>query len=199
VFGSEAEFDEQLRRLRSLSSQAVFEGRQPESRLSPSLEQKSKKPQADWWKKTGMGDFFRVPNPLHRSGIAARIGPTVTALYLGLLDQAARRNSNRFGVSDRKLSANTGISPRTMVELRKVLVESGLIRYSTAPGHSPVYELLAFDAQEIPYENRQRAKKRARGRSAPRERVQEFDPWNGLPQILRGTSAKYARPYAKFA
>jgi hypothetical protein len=197
MYEREAGFDETLKGFRPTAAPLDSGGARP---VEGTLREHQKaSTQGDWWKRGSFGDFFRVPNPLHRSGIAAQVGPAATALYLGLLDQAARRNSSRFKVSDRKLGANTGISERSIVALRKTLVEARLIRYSTQPGQSPVYELLVIDAREIPYENRPRAKKRPRGRSVAKHQTVSIDPWDGLPQILRGTSANYARPCANSA
>ncbi len=197
MYGREAEFDRTLERFRPMDVLPDANDKTPAG-INP-REQQKVRPQGDWWKRAHLGDFFRVPNPLHRSGIAAQIGPYATALYLGLLDQAARNGSIRFKVGDRKLGANTGIAERTIVKWRTVLVDAGLIRYSTLPGHSPVYELLVINATEVPFEKRPRSVKKPRGRSVQSHPQKEVDPWDGLPQILRGTTANYARPHAKYA
>jgi hypothetical protein len=196
----------------SLSAQSTT----PRAQLSPQPQKKQKK-EAGWWERAGFGGYARMPYNLHRSGIAARIGPDAVALYAGLLDQANRNSSTRFKVSDRKLAANTRISTRNILELRKVLIEASLIKYTVEPGDSGIYELLPFDATEVPVKERPLPKRKPRGRFAkknqksrdslhgespnPSENEPEIqdDAWAGLPQILRGSGAKYARPYAKFA
>jgi hypothetical protein len=222
MFGGEAGFERSLEGFRPaapqpFSDESLSAWSPPRKLQSPSSPEKQRRKDADWWERAGFGGYARMPYNLHRSGIAARIGPDAVALYAGLLDQANRNSSTRFKVADRKLAANTGISTRTILELRKVLIEAGLVKYTVERGYSGVYELLPLNAIEVPIKDRPLRKKRPRGRSAgkhqkgseaihgtnpnPSETEPEIqdDGWGGLPQILRGTGAKYARPYAKFA
>jgi hypothetical protein len=219
VLGSEAEFERSLAGLKPLppTFQSDIGADEREATRPTSTHQKptgkrhtQKNRSADWW---SLGPWARFPYRLFGSGLAAAVGDSALCLYFALLDQANRNGSIRFAVRDKVLAANTGISERTLTDLRKRLVRHGLIDVSVAPGQKPYYELKGITDTDIRPDERPREKGKPRGRSSPKRdepdkmnilteaasAPEPDDGWDGLPQNLRGTHAKYARPYAKSA
>jgi hypothetical protein len=201
--GAEPEFQKILSRFRPQSAQEppseVRWGheKEPPPMAQPQGRPTSRRPgDGDWWKH---GKFFRLPFRLFGSGLAAQAGPTAGWLLVALYDQANRRSATRFKVTDRILAANTALSGRTLVKARKILADKGLIEFLVRPGQAAEYTLLKVPETDIPTEQRPRAKRKPRGRTAQKAKEDGSELWGDLPQNLRGTGAKYARPYAKVA
>jgi hypothetical protein len=141
-----------------------------------------------------VGRFFQVPYRLFSSGLGAKIGPSAGWLYMALLSHANDNHSLTFAVSSKALASDTGMAPRTIGEAKKKLKELGLIEYSAEPGHKERYTLKKPELERVKRDERPRKKQKPRGR-APQAKGDAL--WAGLPQILRGTRAKYAQPSRK--
>lgn len=141
-----------------------------------------------------IGGFFKVPNRLFGSGLAAKLGVSVTVVYVSLCDVANRKGSRSFSVSDETLSADTGLGKSTIRSARKTLAEAGLISYAMNAGSSAEYSLKTPEMKWNPVKNRKRTPKKPRGRAFEAAAVR-VHPQSELPECLRGTGANYARPY----
>lgn len=141
-----------------------------------------------------IGGFFKVPNRLFGSGLAAKLGVSVTVVYVSLCDAANRKSSLSFSVSDETLSANTGLGKSTIRSARKTLVEVGLITYTMKAGSSAEYWLKTPELKWTPIKDRKRPPKKPRGRAFEAAAL-TVPPQSELPECLRGTGANYARPY----
>jgi hypothetical protein len=108
--------------------------------------------------------FFKVPGRLFGSGLAQILGPTATLLYVALWENANRPTppSNTFRTTDKKLSSDTGLSPRTIRDARNRLIEKGVIRCTREAGAKFEYTLVPQDLKWTPTDERPRAKKRPR-------------------------------------
>jgi hypothetical protein len=119
--------------------------------------------------KVEIGPYTKIPNRLFGSGIAQRIGPSASLLYLALCEHANRESANTFkGSSDRALASETGISPRTLCDARKKLVEYRLITCSREKGQSFMYTLFPLPLEWVPLADRLRPKQKPRALYAPR-------------------------------
>jgi hypothetical protein len=105
--------------------------------------------------------FFMVPGQLFGSGLAQTLGPSATLLYVALWENVNRQRppSNTFGTTDKKLSSETHLSPRTIRDARNRLIEKGLIRCQREPGAKFEYTLQPQNLKWTPTEQRPRAKK----------------------------------------
>jgi len=118
-----------------------------------------------------IGLFARFPNKFFGSGLARKIGPSASVLYLALCETANRGNgrNNIFTARDKSLAWETGLSPRTIRNLRAKLIENGLVKLSQEPGQNYTYTLLR---QELKWfknaERPPRQKQRPRGMAARR-------------------------------
>ena len=115
-----------------------------------------------------IGKFTMIPSKFFGSGTAARIGPSVSLIYLALCEHANRNGDNSFKASDRALASETGLSPRTICDARKALCEAGLITVSRDKGQSYTYSLSLLELSWIKLEDRLRPKKRPRAYYASR-------------------------------
>jgi hypothetical protein len=108
--------------------------------------------------------YFRVPGQLFGSGLAQTLGPSATLLYVALWENGNRQNppSNTFGTTDKKLSSETRLSPRTIRDARNRLIEKYLISCTREPGAKFEYTLLPQSLKWTPTEQRLRVKKRPR-------------------------------------
>ena len=110
--------------------------------------------------------FFKVPGKLFASGLAQTLRTSATLLYCALWENANRPTfpSNTFETTDKRLSFETGLSPRTIRDARNRLKEKGLIQCVRPFGAKFAYTLLPQDLKSIPKEERRpRTKKRPRG------------------------------------
>lgn len=141
-----------------------------------------------------IGPFFKVPNRFFGSGEAAKLGCSAGWVYIALLDQANRKGSMTFSVSDGALSADTGLGKSTLREARKRLADAGLVTFRLEPGRSPEYSLSKRSMTWKPVRERKRKTGKARGAGFGRigSLVPESEP--EVPPALKGTGAKYARP-----
>lgn len=119
--------------------------------------------------------FFKVPGKLFASGTAQSLGTSATLLYVALWEHANRPNfpSNTFETTNKRLSSETGLSPRTIRDARNRLIEKGLIQCQQPPGAQFVYTLLPQDLRSIPKEDRRPRTKR-RPRAYQFKRAAEF-------------------------
>ena len=141
-----------------------------------------------------IGPYFQMPYRLFSSGLGARLGPSAGWLYTYLCSYANDCQSMTFSISGKTMACDAGMSTRTIVEAKKILKALGLIEFSPKPGSKDQYTLKKPDLERMKRQERPREKLKPRGKAKS-----GYDPWNGLPQILRGTHANYAQPYAKFA
>jgi hypothetical protein len=109
-----------------------------------------------------IGPFTKLPNKLFGSGYAARLGPSATVLYVALCEHANRNGSNSFKASDRSLSADTGLSTRTICDARKRLIEHRLITFSRQNGQTYRYTVLKVELAWTPVKTRRRKLMKAR-------------------------------------
>jgi hypothetical protein len=109
-----------------------------------------------------IGPFTKIPNRLFGSGTARDLKPSATLLYVALCDHANRNGSNTFKASDNALASDTTLSPRTICDARKRLLEKEVITCTREEGQSYVYTLL------VPSWNWIRVAKRPRTQLKPR-------------------------------
>jgi DNA-binding transcriptional ArsR family regulator len=114
--------------------------------------------------KLDIGPWARFPNKFFGSGMARKVGPSASVLYFALCENANRNRepSNTFKTSDKALASETGLSPRTMRNVRTKLLENGLVAYSREPGQNYTYTLLRQELKWLSRSERPRLKKRPR-------------------------------------
>jgi hypothetical protein len=136
--------------------------------ISPSFDGRAE-PQRQ--KSGDIGLWARFPKNFFGSGMARKLGPSASVLYIALCENANRPQppSNTFRARDRDLAWETGLSPRTIRNVRIKLSESGLAEYRREPGQNYTYTLLR---QELKWfklaERTPRQKRRPRGMAARR-------------------------------
>jgi hypothetical protein len=109
-----------------------------------------------------IGPFAKIPNRLFGSGTARDLKPSPTLIYVALCDHANRNSSKTFKASDKALASDTALSPRTICDARKRLIEKGLITCTRAEGQSYVYTLTVPSWDWIPVAERPRTKLKPR-------------------------------------
>jgi hypothetical protein len=140
------------------------------------------------------GGFFQLPNRLFSSGKAADLSPSEGWLYAAL---CSRNNENSyrtsFRVADRVLADETGMGIATIRAARKTLKDVGLIDFEVRPGKMCSYTVLKIALERVPAKERKTRKKHnPRGKSFAKT---EEDGFAGLPQILRESPVKFAKPH----
>jgi hypothetical protein len=146
-----------------------------------------------------IGPFTQIPNRLFASGTAAKIGPSATTFYAALCERANRKGSNTFSASDRSFESDTGLSPRTLRDLRPILSQYCLITLERKNGRSYTYTILRPPAMEyIGIGDRLREKRRPRAYSV---RASTFPEKNHPKNVLTEESLYRNNPYgsANFA
>jgi hypothetical protein len=150
-----------------------------------------------------LGPYFIVPKGLVQGGIAGRIGPHATAVYIALCEHAnrgKREDQNTVSVSDRALAADTGVAERTIRDILTKLIEKHLVRCERGAGQSYSYTLLPLTTAFIPIEDRPRQIKRRRALHAPKPRSNDIQMLVGVQQTLPDPSGKECRIHpARFA
>jgi hypothetical protein len=118
--------------------------------------------------KLDIGHWARFPNKFFGSGMARKVGTSASVLYFALCENANRNRepSNTFKASDRALASETGLSPRTMRDVRTKLLENGLVSYSRDPGQSYTYTLLRQELKWLKRSERPRPKQKPRAMAA---------------------------------
>jgi DNA-binding transcriptional ArsR family regulator len=118
-------------------------------------------------KSVDIGLFARFPNKFFGSGTARKLGTSASLLYFALCENANRNRepSNTFKASDKALASETGLSPRTLRNVRIRLLENGLVTYQREPGESYTYTLVRQNLSWVKLTERLRPKRRARGMS----------------------------------
>ena len=109
-----------------------------------------------------IGPFTKIPNRFFSSGTAASLKPSATLLYVALCDHANRKGSNTFKASDKALASDTTLSPRTICNARKRLIEYKLITCTREEGQSYVYTLPVPAWNWVPVAKRGRSKLKPR-------------------------------------
>jgi|GEM_PF-2231711 len=110
-----------------------------------------------------IGPFTKIPNKLFASGMARVLKPSATALYAALCENANRNGrGNTFKASDKALASETALSPRTICDARKKLIEKELIAVTREKGQSYFYTLTVQKLGWVPLAKRPRAKLRPR-------------------------------------
>jgi DNA-binding transcriptional ArsR family regulator len=140
-----------------------------------------------------LGPYFTVPKVLIQSGIAGRIGPYATVVYIALCEHAnrgKREDQNTFSVSDRALAADTGIAERTIRNHRTKLVEQGLISCRRDTGQSYIYTILLLPSEWVPIKDRPRKKRKRRALHASRLALVEVRQPQAALANLTGPSGK---------
>jgi hypothetical protein len=107
--------------------------------------------------------WFKMPNNLFRSGMAAKVGKMGTLLLACLCEFANGEGENTFTVSDKQLASVTGMGTRTISDARKRLVEFRFIDCKRGDGQSYTYTLLPVSMQYLRLEHRLRKKDKPRG------------------------------------
>ena len=200
MFGADAEFDERLKGFQPKAPQLVnppsmaYQPSQGEPNLAGDATQKRALPttRAKIPKTTvDFGPFFQVNYRLFSSGLGAKLGPSAGWLYMALCSYANDNLSMTFSVSNKALARDTGMSPRTIGEAKKILVNHGLIECTMEPGRRVRFTMKKPDLERMTPAARPRAKHKPRGKAVKK------DPfgWGDMAQILRGTHADFARPY----
>jgi len=105
-----------------------------------------------------IGGFTKIPNRLFTSGMAGTLRSSATLLYVALCDHANRNGSNTFKASDKALASDTTLSPRTISDARKRLIENELIIVAREKGQSYFYTLTVQKLDWVPLAKRPRAK-----------------------------------------
>lgn len=126
-------------------------------------------------KSVDVGLFARFPNKFFGSGMARKLGPSATVLYIALCENANRNRepSNTFGARDRDLAWETGLSPRTIRNVRIRLLENRLVEYRREPGQKYIYTLLRPELRWFKLAERPpRQKLRPRGIAAARAKLE---------------------------
>ena len=122
--------------------------------------------------KVELGPYTKIPNRFFGSGLAQRLGPSASLLYLALCEHANRESNNTFkGCSDKALASETGLSPRTLCDARKRLLENELISCSREKGQSFTYALFPLPIKWVRLEDRLRKKQKPRALHAARMQV----------------------------
>jgi DNA-binding transcriptional ArsR family regulator len=136
---------------------------------SPFEDNETDKATSEEWPETqkpklDIGPWARFPNKFFGSGMARKVGPSASVLYFALCENANRNRkpSNTFKTSDKALASETGLSPRTMRNVRTKLLENGLVAYSREPGQNYTYTLLRQELKWLRRSERPRQKKRPR-------------------------------------
>ena len=109
-----------------------------------------------------IGPFTKIPNRLFSSGMARTLKPSATLLYVAICDHANRKGSNTFKVCDKALASDTNLSPRTICDARKRLIENEAITCTREEGQSYVYTLLVPSWNWLPVAKRPRSKLKPR-------------------------------------
>jgi DNA-binding transcriptional ArsR family regulator len=122
---------------------------------------------SDPYKATGFDagpHFFRVPGQLFGSGLGQSLGASAGWLYVALWENANRQRppNNTFGTTDKKLSSETGLSPRTIRNARNRLIEKGLLHCTREDGAKFEYTLSPQNLKWTRTDERPRAKKQPR-------------------------------------
>jgi hypothetical protein len=134
-----------------------------------------------------VGPYFIVPKGLIQSGIAARIGPHATAVYVALCEHAnrgKRENQNTFPVSDRALAADTRVAERTIRDIRTKLIEEHLVTCVRKAGNSYTYTLISVQRTWVPVKDRPRQPKKRRALHAPKPAAADNCGRVGVQQTL---------------
>jgi hypothetical protein len=105
-----------------------------------------------------IGQFTKIPNRLFSSGTARDLKPSATLLYVALCDHANRNGSNTFKASDKALASDTTLSPRTICDARKKLIEKKMIAITREKGQSYFYTLPIPELDRVPLAKRPRLK-----------------------------------------
>ena len=121
-------------------------------------------------KSLGIGPFAKVPNRYFGSGMARKVGPSASLLYFALCEIANRDrdHTNTFKGSDKALASETGLSPRTIRNVRIKLLENGLVECRRENGQSYTYTLLPQELPWVPRADRPRQKRKPRAMAARR-------------------------------
>lgn len=114
------------------------------------------------------GPWTKIPSKLFGSGTAAKLGQSASLMYLALCEHANRNTSNSFKASDRALASETGLSTRTISDIRKRLIENGLFTCVRGEGQSFTYTMLRQSFNWLPLAERPRPRKKPRALSALR-------------------------------
>jgi len=120
-----------------------------------------------------IGPFTQIPNRLFSSGMASTLKPSATLLYVALCDHANRHGNNTFKASDKALASDTTLSPRTICDARKKLIENELITCTREEGQSYVYTLPVPSLRWVPMAERPRTQLQPRAYYARKTTGQE--------------------------
>lgn len=126
-------------------------------------------------KSVDIGLFARFPNTFFSSGMARKLGPSASVLYIALCENANRNcpPSNTFAAADKTLAWETGLSPRTLRNVRIKLMENGLVKYGREPGQKYTYTLLRQELKWLKVAERPpRQERRPRGMAAAKAKLE---------------------------
>lgn len=123
-----------------------------------------------------IGHYSKIPNKFFGSGMAAKLGPSPSLLFLALCEHANRHGSKSFKASDAALASDTGLATRTISPARKRLVEFNLLSCDRQDGQSYTYTLKEYQFQWQPMKDRPRANRKPRALHVARIKVQQILP-----------------------
>ncbi|HUV96559.1 MAG TPA: hypothetical protein VMV98_03735 [Acidobacteriaceae bacterium] len=130
-------------------------------------------PEPQRQKSLDVGPFARFPNKFFGSGMARKLGPSASVLYIALCEHANREPSNTFGARDGDLAWETGLSPRTIRNVRIKLSENRLVECRREPGQKYTYTLLRPELRWFKLAERPpRQKLKPRGMAAARAKLE---------------------------
>jgi hypothetical protein len=127
-----------------------------------------------------IGPFTKIPSKFFASGTAAMLGSSASLLYLALCEHVNRNGKLEFGASDKALASETGLSPRTISDARKKLVEKKLISCIRDKGSSFRYTMLKLSLSWVKLKDRIRPKDKPRGSAAQANGYTESKGEEGL-------------------
>jgi DNA-binding transcriptional ArsR family regulator len=115
-----------------------------------------------------IGPYAKFPNKFFSSGTARKVGISASVFYFALCENANRFKppSNTFKATDNAIASETGLSPRTIRNVRTKLVENGLISCSREPGQGFTYTLVRQELKWLKRSDRPRQKQRPRAMRA---------------------------------
>ena len=119
--------------------------------------------------KVDIGPFTMIPRRFFGSGMAQKLKPSASLLYLALCEHANREPSNTFKTSDRALASETTLGTRTICDARKKLIENKLITCDREEGQSFTYTLLPQSLEWMPLAKRLRQNLKPRALHAVRK------------------------------
>jgi hypothetical protein len=112
-----------------------------------------------------LGRFTGYPPALFERGLALEMKDSAFRLYIFFCRVSDRKSTRQFSMSDSRVKAEAGISPRALSDARRELVSLGAIVCERTPGREYIYTLCDLETGQpfpghpkipIPYLKKQR-------------------------------------------